>query len=52
MLRGEGKIEQLAGEMKQYRLAILAVTETCQGEIVMDGETDHKLLFFKRPDGS
>ena len=54
-LRGLGKLEQLAGEMKRYRLSILAVTETHlpgEGEMVLDVETGYRLLFSGRLDGS
>ena len=54
-LRGLGKLEQLAGEMKRYRLSILAVTETHlpdEGEMVLDAETSYKLLFSGKSDGS
>ena len=40
-IRYTGKLEQLAGEMKQYRLSILAVTETHlpgEGEMLLDAE--------------
>ena len=54
-LRELGKLEQLAGEMKRYRLSILAVTETHllgEGEMVLNAETAYKLLFSGRTDGS
>ena len=47
-IRYTGKLEQLAGEMKRYRLSILAVTETHlpgEGEMLLDAETSYKLLF-------
>ena len=48
-------MEQLAGEMKQYRLSILALTEThltSEGQIVLDAETSYRLLLSGRSDGS
>ena len=54
-LRGLGKLEQLAMEMKRYRLSILAVTETHllgEEEMVMDAEAGYSLLISGRSDGT
>ena len=47
-LRGTGKPELLANEMKQYKLSIVAVTETylaSEGEMPFDEEGKYIILF-------
>ena len=53
-LRGLGKTEHLAEEMKRYRLSILAVTETHltgEGEMLLDEESGYTMFFSGRQDG-
>ena len=53
-LQGLGKLEQLAGEMERYRLAVLAVTETHlpgEGEKLLDVNKGYRLVFSGRTDG-
>ena len=52
-LWGLGKTEQLAREMKCYRLSILAVTETHlpgEGEMVLEEESGYTMIFSGRQD--
>ena len=54
-LRGLGKTEQLAREMKRYRLSILAVTETHlpgDGEMTLEEGGDYTMIFSGRQDES
>ena len=54
-LRGLGKTEQLASVIKQYRLSIVAVTETHltgAGEMVLDADTGHTMIFSGRKDSN
>ena len=54
-LRGLGKTEQLALVMNQYRLSIVAVTETHltgAGEMVLDADTGHTMIFSGRKDAN
>ena len=54
-LRGLGKKEQLAREMKRYRLSILAVTETHlpgEGEMILEEGSDYTMIFSGRRDES
>ena len=47
------KTEQLAREMKRYRLSILAVTETHlpgEGEMVLEEESGYTMIFSGRQD--
>ena len=47
-------MEQLAGEMERYRLAVLAVTETHlpgEGEKLLDVNKGYRLVFSGRTDG-
>ena len=53
-LRGTGKPELLANEMKRYKLSIVAVTETHlagEGEMPLDEEGKYIILFSGRQDG-
>ena len=53
-LRGLGKTEHLAEEMKRYRLSNLAVTETHltgEGEMLLDEESGYTMFFSGRQDG-
>ena len=54
-LRGLGKTEQLAREMKRYRLSILAVTETHlpgEGEMTLEEGGNYTMIFSGRQDES
>ena len=53
-LRGTGKPELLANEMKRYKLSIVALTEThldVGGEMPLDEEGKYIILFCGRQDG-
>ena len=53
-LRGLGKPEQLASEMKRYKLSVLAVTETHisgEGVLSLEEEGGYTMLFSRRQDG-
>ena len=53
-LRGLGKPEQLASEMKRYKLSVLAVTETHisgEGKMPLDEEGRYTMIFSGRQDG-
>ena len=53
-LRGLGKTEQLAREMKRYQLSILGVTETHlpgEGEVTLDVGSGYSMIYSGTLDG-
>ena len=55
LLQALERMEQLSGEMEQYKLAVLAVTEThlpAEGKMVLDVSMGYRLIFTGRTDGN